>query len=111
MLLLIFPTCIEQRQKRRQGQAQAQAAQCGLGDCAETVTAQAHHGLHCTERKLRYGAMQPLPPPGHPRNVNVCREEFLLFLLLLLKEKEEGAKTPKKGGAKKEDARSHYGVA
>ena len=56
MLLLIFPTCIEQRQKRRQGQAQAQAAQCGLGDCAETVTAQAHHGLHCTERKLRYGA-------------------------------------------------------
>ena len=26
-------------------------------------------------------AMQPLPPPGHPRNVNVCKEEFLLFLL------------------------------
>ena len=35
MLLLIFPTCIDQR---RQGQAQSRAAQFGLGDCAETAT-------------------------------------------------------------------------
>ena len=42
--------------------------------------------------------MQPLPPPGHPRNVNVCREEFLF---LFLKGQSDRAKTPKEERKKK----------